>query len=154
MNAATRSMLALCAALASAPMARDGHAALPSSAEQAAIFDTAGFKKVRGQYVRCKDGTSSPSYMPGRIETVDINGDGKPEAWVRESSAFCYGNTAEFFVLLTSESGKWRVVLEAVGIATVMKTKSQGWPDIEVGGPGLRKFPVYQWNGKSYVLRK
>jgi hypothetical protein len=121
-------------------------------AEQAAVFKAAGFKKAGGgRYIRCKEDPPTASYMPGRIELADINGDGRPEAWVTESSVFCYGNTAEAFVLLTRDDGGWRVLLDAVGIPVVRKTKRGGWPDIEVGGPGLAKFPVYRWDGKGYA---
>ena len=121
-------------------------------AEQAAVFNAAGFKPApNGQYIRCEEQPPTLSYSPGRIELADLNGDGQPEAWVTESSLFCYGNTAESFVLLSKGSGGWRVLLDAVGIATVQKTKRSGWPDIEVGGPGFGKFPVYRWNGEAYV---
>jgi hypothetical protein len=130
------------------------HAEL-TSADQAEVFKAAGFKKARsGQYVRCREEPPTTSYTPGRIELVDLNGDGQPEAWVTESSTYCYGNTAESFVLLTKDSGRWRVLLQEVGIAVPLKSKHRGWPDIEVGGPGFGKFPVYRWDGKSYVLRK
>lgn len=123
--------------------------------EQAAIFKAAGFKKARsGQHIRCEEETPTASYMPGRIELADLNGDGRPEAWVKESSLFCYGNTAEFFVLLTKDAGGWRKLLENTGIPSTLQTKHSGWPDIEVGGPGFGKFPVYRWNGKAYALRK
>ena len=126
-----------------------------TSDDQAAVFKAAGFKKEPGgKYVRCKEDPPTASYMPGRIETADLNGDGQPEAWVSESSLFCYGNTAESFVLLTKDAGGWRVLLDEVGIPNVLKTKRGGWPDIEVGGPGFGKFPVYRWDGKSYVRRK
>jgi len=126
-----------------------------STAEQAAVFEAAGFKKAQGgQYIRCKEETPTASYSPGRIETADLNGDGLPEAWVRESSLFCYGNRSEYFVLLTKEAGRWRVLLEDVGIPSVPAAKHSGWPDIEVGGPGFSKFLVFRFNGKSYALHK
>lgn len=124
-------------------------------AEQGAVFKAAGFKKVGGgRYIRCKEDPPTASYAPGRIELADLNGDGRPEAWVTEGSVFCYGNTAEAFVLLTRDDGGWRVLLDAVGIPVVRKTKRGGWPDIEVGGPGFAKFPVYRWNGKEYVASR
>ena len=49
------------------------------------------------------------------------------------------------------ESGTWRQLLDGVGVPTALATKQQGWPDIEVGGPGFGKFPVHRWNGKAYV---
>jgi hypothetical protein len=47
--------------------------------------------------------------------------------------------------------GTWRQLLDGVGVPTALATKQQGWSDIEVGGPGFGKFPVYRWNGKAYV---
>src|SRR4030065_2202385 len=82
--------------------------AVPAPAEKAAVFKAAGFKKERGgQYIRCKEETATASYTPGRIEVADLNGDGQPEAWVKESSLYCYGQTAEYFVLVTKDSGGW-----------------------------------------------
>lgn len=127
----------------------------PAPAENSAIFKAAGFKKgARGDYVRCIEETPSASSTPGRIELTDLNRDGQPEAWVTEGSLFCYGNTAEFFVLVTKDAGGWRTLIESTGIPRVLKTGHAGWPDIEVGGPGFVKFPVYRWNGKAYVLRR
>lgn len=127
------------------------HAEL-SPAEQAAVFKAAGFKKAPdGRYIRCVEETPTASYTPGRIELADLNGDGQPEAWVTESSMFCYGSPHTSFILVRKDSGVWRTVIDDVGIPVVLKNKRYGWPDIEVGGPGFGKFPVYRWNGKSYV---
>lgn len=124
-------------------------------AEQAEVFTAAGFKQApNGQYIHCEEDPPTLSYSPGRVKTEDLNGDGYPEAWITEGSLFCYGNTAEYFVLLSKGSGEWRVLLDAVGIATVLPAKRSGWPDIEVGGPGFGTFPVYRWSGKGYVLVK
>ncbi|MBL8431298.1 MAG: hypothetical protein JNK80_02780 [Dechloromonas sp.] len=139
------------AVVAAAPAARAGLA----PAEQAAVFKAAGFKKARGgQYMRCREDPPTASYLPGSIELEDLDGDGRPEAWVKESSISCYGNTAEAFVLLTRDDGGWRVLLDAVGVPVVRKAKHGGWPDIEVGGPGFGKFPVYRWDGKAYGARR
>jgi len=128
-------------------------AAEPSAAERAAIFKAAGFKAKGDKYVRCEDDVTM-SYSPGRIEMEDLNADGTAEAWVKEGSLFCYGNTAEFFVLLTKQAnGAWINILESVGVPMTLETKSNGWPDIEAGGPGLGKFPVHRYNGKDYVLK-
>jgi hypothetical protein len=126
----------------------------PSADEKAAIFKATGFKAKGDKYVRCEDDTTA-SAMPGSIEMEDLNGDGAKEAWVRESSTFCYGHTAEAFVLLAKDKeGKWAILLDEVGMALVQKTKSKGWPDIEVGGPGFGEFPIYRYDGKKYVLKK
>jgi hypothetical protein len=48
-------------------------------------------------------------------------------------------------------SATCRTLTDGLGVATALATKHQGWPDIEVGGPGFGKFPVRQWNGRAYV---
>lgn len=122
--------------------------------EQSVIYTAAGFtREADGRYVRCREDPPTMSYQPGRIEYADLNGDGRDEAFVRESSLFCYGNTAEFFVLLTRGEDGWRTLLEDTGIPVVLETRHQGWPDIEVGGPGFGSFPVYRWNGNGYEVR-
>lgn len=125
----------------------------PTAADKAAIFKAAGFKAKGGKFVRCEDDQSA-SFMPGSIEMEDLNGDGNAEAWVKESSTFCYGNTAEAFVLVAKDAkGAWKVILDQVGIAVVLDTKNKGWRDVEVGGPGMGPFPKFRYNGKKYVTR-
>jgi hypothetical protein len=141
----------LCACLGVAGAAS---AAEPSTSERAAIFQAAGFKAKGDRYVHCEDDVTA-SYMPGRIELQDLNGDGKAEAWVKESSLFCYGHTAEFFVLLGKDAGgKWTVLLQEVGVPLVLESRTRGWPDIEVGGPGAGPFPVHRWDGKTYAPKR
>jgi len=128
-------LFAICAAVAIAPAsAADAF----SAADKAAIFKAAGFKAKGGKQVRCEDDTTA-SYMAGFIEADDLNGDGAMEAFVRESSLFCYGNTAEAFVLVAKNAkGEWTALLDEVGMANVLATKAKnGWKDIEVGGPGM-----------------
>ncbi|MGE0653153.1 MAG: hypothetical protein AB7P12_15610 [Alphaproteobacteria bacterium] len=125
-----------------------------SAEERAAVFAAAGFTPRGDRYVRCDD-TVTASAMTGFIELSDLNGDGSPEAWVRESSTFCYGNTAEAFVLLTRDpSGAWIKLLDEIGMALPLETAHNGWPDIEVGGPGSGPFPVYRFDGTTYMLQQ
>lgn len=125
-----------------------------NAAERVAVFKAAGFKPKGAQFVRCADDPSA-SYMPGTIELEELNNDGRPEAWVKESSLFCYGNTAEAFVLLTkTPDGGWTRLLDVVGVPTVRTTRTAGWLDIEVGGPGSGPFPVYRFNGRTYAQGK
>lgn len=146
-------LAAACALLAAAP-AFAADAGTFSAADKTAIFKAAGFKAKGGKQVRCEDDTSA-SYMAGFIEEQDLNGDGAMEAFVRESSGFCYGATAEAFVLVAKNAkGEWEALLDQVGMFLVHDTKSKsGWKDIEVGGPGMGPFPKYRHNGKKYVKR-
>ena len=126
-----------------------------SAADKAAIFKAAGFKLKGGKQVRCEDDVTA-SYMAGFIEAADLNGDGANEAFVRESSSFCYGATAEAFVLVAKTAkGEWTAILDQVGMALVLDTKAKnGWKDIEVGGPGMGPFPKFRYNGTKYVVKK
>ena len=141
--------IALGALIASAAQAAPIELSTP---ERAAAFQAAGFRHWAEGWTRCREDTSA-SHMWGTLEIADLNGDGAPEAWIRESSTFCYGNTAEAFVLLTRRPTGWAVLLDEVGMAAELKTNSKGWPDIEVGGPGFGEMPVYRFDGAKYVRR-
>jgi hypothetical protein len=121
-----------------------------AAADQAAAFKAAGFTKKGAKWVRCDD-TETASAQPGWLEPADLNGDGTPEVWVKESSLFCYGNTAEAFVLLTKTPAGWKVLLDQVGVPVELPAKAAGWPLIEVGGPGMGPFPRYRYTGARYA---
>ena len=122
-----------------------------SAAERAAIFKAAGFKLARGKYTRCPDDPSM-SHTDAAIEMEDLNKDGRAEAWVTEGSVYCWGNTGESFVLVQkTASGAWSPLLDEVGVPLTKPSKHNGWPDIEVGGPGMGPFPVFRFNGVRYV---
>lgn len=128
-----------------------GTSALPP-ADEAAAFKAAGFKQHGKQWKSCKD--ASASYVPGAIEQVqDINGDGRPEAVITESSTACFGDTGVGYTLVSKQAdGSWEVMSRGVGILIVQKTKGKdGWPDLEIGGPGFC-FPVERWNGSEYKV--
>jgi hypothetical protein len=125
-------------------------AASLSPADTAAAFKAAGFARKGAAWTRCDD--ASPGYA-SNIEAADLNRDGAPEAWVRESSTMCYGATGEAFVLLTKRGPVWTPLLDETGIAVPHAAKHLGWPDIEIGGPGMGPFPVYRFNGTKYVSR-
>ncbi len=130
--------------------AANAAAGLPAD-EQAAVFKAAGFERgADGRYIRCQEETPTASYTPGAIEEVDVNGDGQAEALVTEGSMFCYGSPHTFFGLVAKGAGGWKLLLDDVGIPVVLETRHGGWADIEVGGPGFGKFPVWQWNGSAY----
>jgi hypothetical protein len=150
LGVAALSLVGVAPAMAEAVPAKD----MPA-AEQAAIFKAAGFKAKGDKWVRCEDDTTQ-SAQTGFIEVEDLNGDGTNEAWVRESSLFCYGNTAEAFVLLGKDTkGAWSILLDQVGMALPLDTKSKtGWKDIEVGGPGAGPFPKFRYDGKKYAPKK
>lgn len=122
----------------------------------AAIFLAAGFRKQGAQWKSGCDDPGTASYSPGVIESrQDLNGDGRPEAIVTEGGTYCFGNTGTGFWLVSQQAdGSWKLITNDIGIPEFQKTKGvDGWPDIEIGGPGFC-FPVQRWNGKSYVLQR
>ncbi|MEO8175347.1 MAG: hypothetical protein ABI626_01650 [Sphingomicrobium sp.] len=132
-------------------------AAAPAPAEQAAIFNAAGFTRHGSAWKsgNC-DGMESESYEPGKIDTYrDLNGDGRPDAVVTEGGAICYGNTGTHFWLLSKAAGgSWTVMMSDTGVPGFLAVKGAGgWPDVELGGPGFC-FPVYRWNGRAYAVNR
>jgi hypothetical protein len=122
-----------------------------SAADKAAIYKTGGFKAQGGKFTRCAEDPSE-SHMFAAIEAADLNSDGLPEAFVRESSTYCYGSTEQAVVLLTKDkAGVWKVVLNEVGVDLVEKSRTKGWADITIGGPGLDAQPLFKFNGAKYV---
>ena len=125
-----------------------------SAADRVQIFQAAGFHLSGGRWKsddQCDDG-ASPSYSAGAIKPLgDLNRDGRPEVLVTEGGTVCYGNTGEGYTLLTrSAAGRWSVISRNTGIPTFLKTRANGWPDLEVGRPGFC-FPVLRWTGKAYA---
>ncbi|CAM5788820.1 hypothetical protein [Castellaniella caeni] len=131
--------------------------AADASAQDAAIFQAAGLKQVKGHWESgCNDGNDDPKgiYDPATItDRKDINGDGRPDVIITEGGVFCYGNTGQAFWIVTQKpDGSWKQMINAIGIPDLRKTKGvDGWPDILIGGPGMC-FPLVRWNGKAYKL--
>jgi hypothetical protein len=130
-----------------------GAAPPPTSSADRAIYRAAGFVWRAGAWQSNCGDPGTTSYQGGVIERLgDLNGDGLPEVLVSEGSTYCYGNTGTAFWLLAGQpGGKWKPMLNSVGMAMVLKTRGIGkWPDISIGGPGFC-FEVMRWNGKAYV---
>ncbi|AEG50778.1 hypothetical protein Sphch_3163 [Sphingobium chlorophenolicum L-1] len=126
-----------------------------SPADRAAAFRAGGFKPVGKQWRACGD-PGTPSYSPGNMETVrDLNGDGRPEAVITEGSTYCFGMTGTGYTIVSKQTdATWKLITASQGIPNFLTTKgANGWPDIEIGGPGFC-FPVERWNGKAYVLNR
>ncbi len=149
-SAMTIAALALIAGSAAAA----GAPAELSPADTSAAFKAAGFSLKGRQWRQCED--PSPAYSPGEIAEVrDLNGDGRPEALITEGGTFCHGHAGAGYTLVSKQpDGRWKKLAGGTGIASFLPTKGRdGWPDIEVGGPGFC-FPVERWNGKAYVLHR
>lgn len=145
----TRILIVAAAMFACSATANSAPASL-IPADQAAAFKAAGFTLKGKQWRNCDDPT--PTYSPGDIAEVrDLNGDGRPEAVITEGGTYCFGHTGAGYTVVSKQAnGSWKKVTGGTGIATFLQTKGKdGWPDIEVGGPGFC-FPVIRWNGREY----
>ncbi|GAA4722576.1 hypothetical protein H9L13_10755 [Sphingomonas lutea] len=124
---------------------------LPSPEEQAEMYGVAGFVRV-GDAWRTPDcrGLEGASYSPGTIDSYGFRLN-LAEAVISEGSAVCYGLTgSRFWFLAKSPAGKWRVMASEIGLPDFLETSgTDGWPDIQVGGPGFC-FPVLRWDGTAY----
>ena len=122
-----------------------------SPAETAAIYKAAGFT-VKGKTIIGCD-ASDPGWPRSNfsIEAIDLNDDGKAEAIVTEGNIACYGgDETGFNIMARNPDGSWRRIGSATGGTMPLKTRHNGWRDIEYGGPGLQKHPVMRFNGKTY----
>ena len=118
-----------------------------SPAEQASIMTAAGYRRVGKAWKGCE---GSSSVDKDGVEIRDLNGDGRPEAVITASGYECYGNAGQGFAVLRAVPGGWKTMAEETGIPTSLNERgARGYPDIEIGGPGVC-FPVERWNGKSY----
>jgi hypothetical protein len=146
----TRALLVLAAGVLAASVAA---AAVPdfTPAESAAIYTAAGFK-MKGKTISGCD-AADPGWPRSSfsIEAIDLSGDGKPEAIVTEGNIACYGrDEMGFTILANGPDGKWRVLARDNGGTMPLKTRHNGWLDIEYGGPGMQKHPVLRYDGKVY----
>ena len=122
-----------------------------SPTETAAIYKATGFRVQGGKVTGCDAADPTWPRSTFFIEAVDLSGDGKPEAIVTESNTACYGRDEQgFTVLAKGPDGNWRRLAGGPGATLVLKTRHNGWLDIEYGGPGMQKHPVLRWDGKTY----
>lgn len=157
MRSTSISFTAIAMILASCAQAQpaDGESQGTAPAPDAEIFAAAGFELSDGAWRRCGD-PGSISYQPGAItQRGDFNGDGLEDAFVTEGGTYCFGMTGSGYVLVSKqEDGSWQVMSDGIGLPHLLETKGvDGWPDIQVGGPGFC-FPVLRWNGADYALHR
>lgn len=117
-----------------------------SPTESAAAFKAAGYKLVGKKWMACTEGTIS--------EVRDINADGLPDVIIGEGGTECHGMTGQGYSLVGKQAdGNWKLLAGGSGIPIFLESRSKGWPDLQVGGPGFC-FPVLRWNGQRYALHR
>ncbi len=54
---------------------------------------------------------------------------------------------------IKNAGGQWKPQFGFPGMYNILKTKSKGYPDIKIGGPGSCA-PVWRWNGQQNAIVK
>lgn len=111
------------------------------------LYLAAGLEQRSGEYTDDCGQAVTPE-----AEIVDLNEDRKPEIFVWVASS-CFGAAGgELSLFVKDLQGHWvqNFGFPASGYR-LLKAKSLGYPDIEIGGPGMC-LPVWRWNGKVYAL--
>lgn len=120
--------------------------------EQIKAFRAAGFDDKSSECELEETGR----YTPATMELVkDLNGDGRPDALITEGSVQCYGPAGVGFYLVSQQrDGQWKLMVSESGSAEFLTSKGRdGWPDIQVGGPGAC-FPVLRYDGQRYGVHR
>ena len=85
------------------------------------------------------------------VTAKDLNGDGQAEViLLGGNTCTSGGNGSSLWLLTKSADGAWQTHLGfTAGAYTLLAEKSQGFPDIRVGGMGWCE-GVWRWDGKTY----
>lgn len=122
-----------------------------SIADRDALFRAAGAQPIGGgKWTGCPDDTSGRS--EAQVAMVqDINGDGRPEAMIRDSGSYCNGFAGVSSTVLTqTAAGRWEIIYSNQGFVNFLVSRGvDNMPDIEAGLPGFC-FPYFRWNGREY----
>ena len=84
-----------------------------SPAEQASILTAGGFKRDGKAWKGCE---GSSSVDKDGVEIKDLNGDGRPEAVITDSSTDCYGMPGRGSPSLRAVPGGWKTMAQETGI--------------------------------------
>ena len=127
-----------------------------SSAEKNKLFIDLQFhlSKDRKQFVA--DGDVNKEFpFEAQVMPTDFNKDGKEEVFIVYGNSYTSGGAgSSVVVFIKNAAGKYESQLGFPGTAPdVLATTNKGYPDLLIGGPGL-EFPVWKWNGSSYVLAR
>jgi len=127
-----------------------------TSAEKNKLFIDLQFRlsKDRNQFVA--DGDVNKEFpFDAQVMPTDFNKDGKEEVFIIYGNSYTSGGAgSSVVVFIKNAAGKYESQLGFPGTAPyVLATVIKGYPDLLIGGPGL-EFPVWKWNGSSYVLAR
>ena len=141
--------LAGLAALAAAAGAAAQTTPQDRAREAAAMLTAAGFR-VQGSGIANACGHPTQP----KPAAADLNGDGRPEAVITDVDPACYGGTGEAFSLIQRQGpANWTLVGAGRGRIKLLQSRTNGWLDWSLEGPGCQRTWTYQ-PGQGYLSLK
>jgi hypothetical protein len=124
-------------------------------AEKNKIFDSLGFKISKDKKQFITDDASADYPFDAFVYPADLNKDGKEEVFILYGNSYTSGMAeTSVAVFIADKNNVYRMNLGFPGtLPDVLATNNSGYPDLLIGGPGM-EFPVWRWNGKTYVYFK
>lgn len=117
--------------------------------EAAAMVTAAGFGIQGGRIVNPCGRPVQP-----RPAAVDLNGDGRPEAVITDVDVACYGGAGEAFSVIRRQGpANWALVGAGRGRIKLLETRTNGWRDYSLEGPGCQRTWTFQ-PAQGYVSLK
>ncbi len=119
-------------------------------AEKNNIFKLTGFLISKDQKQFASEGGEDYPFEAA-VYNLDMNADGKEEVFIVFGNSYTSGMTGSNAVLYIKDAaGKFQANLGFPSATpSMLPTKSKGYPDLVIGGPGF-EFPVWRWDGKTY----
>lgn len=86
------------------------------------------------------------------LKFVDLNGDGRNEVITLDHDVACYGPLPGYQsrILAKGADGRWRLIGTALGIHKPLPSRTRGWQDFTIEGPGA--MPVWRYDGREYLI--
>ena len=117
--------------------------------EAAAMLTAAGFQVRTNAILNSCGRPAAP-----RPTAIDLNGDGRPEAVIPDMDPACYGGTGEAFAIIQKQGpASWTLVGAGRGRLKLLETRTNGWRDWSLEGPGCQRTWSFQ-PGQGYVSLK
>ena len=127
-----------------------------STAEKNKLFIDLQFRlsKDRNQFVA--DGDVNKEFpFDAQVMPTDFNKDGKEEVFIVYGNSYTSGGAgSSVVVFIKNAAGKYESQLGFPATTPdVLASANKGYPELLIGGPGI-EYPVWKWNGTSYVLAR
>ena len=105
-------------------------------------------------FALAEDSSTVAFPFSAEVFPLDLNNDGIEELFVGYGNTYTSGNAGSETTLFIKEKEGYRSQFTYSGVLPfVLPTSNAGYPDLVAGIPGFT-FPVYHWDGKTYLNNK